>query len=369
MGKAVQTCCARGALLVIFAAVSGCDFLVRPPSVPGIPVPNPDAPRAAARLETEFPLSERGSLVGAPQLIFSRYEDTISNIARSYNLGFEELRQANPDVDPWLPGVDSIIYLPTHYVLPDAPREGLVLNLATLRLFYFPSGEGRRVITHPIGIGRTGWETPLGSATVVSKARNPTWYVPASIRKEHAEMGDPLPAVVPPGPDNPLGEFAMGLSMPGYLIHGTNKPYGVGMRVSHGCVRLYPENIDDLYESVAVGESVHIVNQPVLVAWHEGRLYLEVHAPLEEDERDLAVEARARIETLMTELGQPIGSIDWQLVGQVVSDHLGIPFPVSRFSPVPDRYLAAVTVVENVAKGPEPAQEPTAQILPLADNE
>ena len=180
-------------------------------------------------------------------------------------------------------------------------------------------------------------------------------------------MGDPLPAVVPPGPDNPLGAFAIKLSMPGYLIHGTNQPYGVGMRVSHGCVRLYPENIDDLFEMVAVGEAVHIVNQPVLVAWHEGQLYLEVHKPLEEDQRDLAAEARSRIEALMSELGQPSSSIDWGLVEQVVASQRGLPFPVSRFSPVPDHYLAAVTVVENIA--PIPAAEPTAQITPLLDAE
>ena len=357
----------RAALGALLLALSGCEFLLRPPVEPVLPLPDPGAPRAEARLDTEFPLAPTAGLVGSPQLIFARYEDTLSDIARAYNLGYDELRQANPEIDPWLPGADSVIYLPTHYILPDAPRKGIVLNVATLRLFYFPAEQEGRVITHPVGIGRAGWETPLGSATVVSKARNPTWYVPASIRKEHAEMGDPLPAVVPPGPDNPLGKFVMGLSMPGYLIHGTNQPYGVGMRVSHGCVRLYPENIDDLFEQVSVGESVQIVNQPVLVAWHQGRLYLEVHAPLEEDERDVAAEARTRIETLMSELGQPVGSIDWHLVEQVVSGQRGLPFPVSRFSPVPDRYLAAVTIVENIA--PIPAAEPTVQMSPVLDTE
>ncbi len=358
----------RGIGLVgLLVATAGCDMLIREPAEPVAVLPDPAAPRAQARLETEFALPAETRLIGAPQLTFARYEDTLSDIARAYNLGFEELKQANPGIDPWLPGTDSVIYLPTHFVIPDAPQQGLVLNVATLRLFYFPQAEAGRVITHPIGIGRIGWETPLGSATVVSKARNPTWYVPASIRQEHAEMGDPLPAVVPPGPDNPLGAFAIKLSMPGYLIHGTNQPYGVGMRVSHGCVRLYPENIDDLFEIVAVGEAVHIVNQPVLAAWQEGQLYLEVHKPLEEDQRDLAVEARTRIEAMMSEVGQPLSSIDWGLVEQVVSSQRGLPFPVSRFSPGPDHYLAAVTVVENIA--PTPAAEPTAQIAPLLDAE
>ena len=365
--------------------LSGCDALLRPAVTNELTVPDPAAPRVEARLETEFELAADAHLVGSPQLIFSRYEDTFSDIARAYNLGFDELRQANPDIDPWLPGADSIIYLPTHHIVPDAPREGVVLNLASLRLFYFPepepepepsqaesatefqSADMARVLTHPIGIGRAGWETPVGSGSIVSKARNPTWYVPASIRKEHAEMGDPLPAVVPPGPDNPLGDFAMKLSMPGYLIHGTNQPDGVGMRVSHGCVRLYPENIDALFQRVAVGESVRIVNQPVLVAWQAGRLYLEVHPPLEEDSRDLAAEARALITALMADRGQPTASIDWELVDEVLAARRGMPFPVSRFSPGPQEYLAALTIVENIA--PVLAAEPTVQVSPAPSAE
>jgi L,D-transpeptidase ErfK/SrfK len=176
--------------------------------------------------------------------------------------------------------------LPTQYVLPDVPRRGLILNIASKRLFYFPEvaeGAPVQVLTYPIGIGRVGWETPLGDTTVVSKARDPSWYVPASVRREHAELGDPLPAVVPPGPDNPLGHFVLKLDMPGYLIHGTNQPYGVGMRVSHGCVRLYPENIEPLYDMVGIGEPVTIINEPYLAGWHDGELYFESHSPLEDD--------------------------------------------------------------------------------------
>ena len=139
------------------------------------------------------------------------------------------------------------------------------------------------MLTYPIGIGRVGWETPLGDTTVISKARDPSWYVPASVRREGAEMGNPLPAVVPPGPDNPLGHFVLKLDMPGYLIHGTNQPYGVGMRVSHGCIRLYPENIEPLYGMVGIGEVVTIINEPYLAGWRNGELYLESHSPLEDD--------------------------------------------------------------------------------------
>ena len=345
---------------LLLLSIGGCATM-RPPATDVITAPDPGAPRAEARLNTEFELEGNTRLVGSPQLIFSRYQDTFSDIARAYNLGFDELRQANPEIDPWLPGADSVIYLPTQHIVPDAPPEGVVLNLASLRLFYFhDSDDMERVLTHPIGIGRAGWETPVGSASIVSKARNPAWYVPASIRREHAEMGDPLPAVVPPGPDNPLGDFAMKLSLPGYLIHGTNQPFGVGMRVSHGCVRLYPENIDDLFERVSVGEAVQIVNQPVLVAWHAGQLYLEVHPPLEEDQRDLGDEARTLITQLMATQGQPVASVDWELVEQVLAARRGLPFPVSRFSLPPEAYLAAVTIVENIA--PVTVPEPTVQI-------
>jgi L,D-transpeptidase ErfK/SrfK len=213
------------------------------------------------------------SVIGEPQIVYTKEENTFSDLAREYGLGFDEVVAANPDVDPWLPGDATPVLLPTQYVLPDVPRNGLILNIASKRLFYFPEvaeGEQVQVLTYPIGIGRVGWETPLGDTTVVSKARDPSWYVPASVRREHADLGDPLPAVVPPGPDNPLGHFVLKLDMPGYLIHGTNQPYGVGMRVSHGCVRLYPENIEPLYDMVDIGEPVTIINEPYLAGWRDG---------------------------------------------------------------------------------------------------
>jgi len=191
-----------------------------------------------------FTLDAAGqSVIGEPQVVFATEADTLSDLARTYGLGYDEIIVANPGVDPWLPGAGTPVVLPTQYVLPDVEYRGVVLNIATKRLFYFPTpaeGELQQVMTYPIGIGRVGWETPLGETTVVSKAKDPSWWVPASVRREHAEMGDPLPSVVPPGPDNPLGHRVLKLDMPGYLIHGTNTPYGVGMRVSHGCVRLYP---------------------------------------------------------------------------------------------------------------------------------
>jgi len=230
--------------------------------------------------------SPEQAVIGEPQIVYTKEENTFSDLAREYGLGYDEIVAANPDIDPWLPGDGTAVLLPTQYVLPDVSRRGLILNIASKRLFYFPEvadGAPIQVLTYPIGIGRVGWETPLGDTTVISKARDPSWYVPASVRRERAEMGSPLPAVVPPGPDNPLGHFVLKLDMPGYLIHGTNQPYGVGMRVSHGCIRLYPENIEPLYGMVGIGEAVTIINEPYLAGWRDGELYFESHSPLEDD--------------------------------------------------------------------------------------
>ena len=262
-----------------------------PPPLESLPLEDPIDPN---RFVIESPFQ---SVVGVPQVVFTTAEDTLPDFALEYGVGYDELLAANPGVDPWLPGENRAIIVPTQFVLPEMVREGVVLNIATKRLFYFPADGIKRdpetneitsqvVLTYPIGIGRVGWETPLGATKVVSKAKDPTWWVPSSVRKEHAEMGDPLPSIVPPGPDNPLGTRVLKLDMPGYLIHGTNQPYGVGMRVSHGCVRLYPENIESLYELVDVGEPVTIVNEPYQLGQLNGEWYFESHAPLEDDSVD-----------------------------------------------------------------------------------
>ncbi|MFT3752587.1 MAG: L,D-transpeptidase family protein [Paludibacter sp.] len=250
--------------------------------------PQPVAPPAPMDpLATHsFRLQDGQDVIGEIQVTRASKEDTLSDIARRFNLGYEELVRANPGVDPWVPGEGREIVLPTRFVLPDAPREGLVVNLAALRVFYFPKrqpGELQTVITHPIGIGKVGWTTPEGLTKVTSKRKDPTWTPPASVRKEHAERGDPLPKVVPAGPDNPLGAFAMNLGWPGYLIHGTNKPYGVGMRSSHGCLRFYPEDIALLFHDLAIGTPVRVVNQRVTAGWHAGQLYVQVMPPSEEE--------------------------------------------------------------------------------------
>jgi L,D-transpeptidase ErfK/SrfK len=271
------------------------------------------------------------SVIGEPQIVFSREADTFPDFAREYGLGYDELLAANPDIDPWLPGENTPILLPTQYVIPDVPRKGIVLNIASKRLFYFPEvkdGERTQVITYPVGIGRIGWETPLGEAKVVSKAKDPTWYVPSSVRQEHAEAGDPLPAVVPPGPDNPLGRHVLKLDMPGYLLHGTNQPYGVGMRVSHGCVRLYPENIELLYSLVDVGEKVRIINEPYLAGWKDERLYFESHRPLEDDAVNPDQHLQKIFDTVRKKSGAFSEPREQNQAKAVASQALGVPILV-----------------------------------------
>lgn len=223
-------------------------------------------------------------VVGAVTTVTARHEDTLLDIARRHGLGYEDIVRANPDVDTWLPGEGTEVILPTRYVLPPGPRSGVILNLAEYRLYYYPvpgDGETAVVMTYPISIGRMDWETPLGRTSIISKVTDPSWYPPESIRAEHAADGDPLPRIVPPGPDNPLGKHAMRLGLPGYLIHGTNRPDGVGMRVTHGCIRMFPEDIDYLFGRVGLNTAVRIINEPVKVGWDGDELVVEVHETLE----------------------------------------------------------------------------------------
>ena len=275
----------------------------------------------------ELALSADSAVVGETRVITAKYEDTFVKLAREHNLGFQELKQANPGVDPWLPGEGTEIVLPTQFVLPNAPRRGVVINLPELRLYYFPEGDPERVITHPVSIGRVEWVTPLGRSQIVSKALDPAWYPPESIRREHAADNRPLPRVVPPGPDNPLGRHAMRLSIPGYLIHGTNKPAGVGMRVTHGCIRMFPEDIEGLFAMVPIGTPVHIVNQPYKLALSENGFYLEAHPPL--DDEGLADDAWKMTEltrafVAATEEGQGM-QFDWALAERTTQRSRGVP--------------------------------------------
>jgi L,D-transpeptidase ErfK/SrfK len=279
-----------------------------------------------------YPLPEQGDVVGQVQTIEASQEDTLIDIGLSHGIGFNAMRAANPDTRTWLPGEGAEIVLPTRYVLPPGPREGIVVNLAELRLYYYPSvrdGETPRVETYPIGIGRLDWQTPLGTTTVTHKLENPAWYPPQSIIKEHAERGETLPSVVPPGPDNPLGEHAMLLGIPGYLIHGTNRPQGVGMRVSHGCIRMLPGDIENLIYRVPKGAQVRLINEPVKIGWTpRGTLEVQSYPVPETTPEELA----ERIETTFASVTQAANErgvlVDYARLKDLVVNADGIPHPV-----------------------------------------
>lgn len=215
--------------------------------------------------------------VGAMQTYRARYEDTLVDLARRYNFGYVELLAANPDVDPWLPGDGTRIILPGAHLLPDAPRRGIVVNLTEMRLYYYRRSQ-EPPETFPIGVGREGRDTPLGVKRISRKAANPAWYPPPSIRAEKPD----LPRMVPPGPDNPLGLFALYVSNSLIRIHGTNQPLGVGRRVSSGCIRMYPEDIEALFGMVPAGTQVNFIDQPVKFGWVDGDLHMEVHPSMQQ---------------------------------------------------------------------------------------
>lgn len=304
---------------------------------------------------------EGNDVIGAVSSVVARADDTLLDIARRHGLGYEDIVRANPGVDTWLPGEGTTVVLPTRFVLPPGPRRGVVLNLAEYRMYYYPeakAGEPPVVMTYPMSIGRMDWETPLGLTRIVSKVSNPAWYPPESVRKEHEEEGRPLPRVVPPGPDNPLGRHAMRLGLPSgaYLIHGTNRPAGVGMQVTHGCVRMFPEDIEFLFDQVGVNTEVRIINEPVKMGWDGEQLHLEVHrtldvvpAPVDEDldglvivdpARDVATAesseapVRGRLTSLTVQFvaatNSKPGELDWDFAEQLLERADGIPARVGR---------------------------------------
>jgi L,D-transpeptidase ErfK/SrfK len=218
---------------------------------------------------------ENNTVIGANKTYTVKQNESLIEIARKFDIGFNEIADSNPDLDPFVPGTNVSVEIPTSWVLPDVkPHDGIVINLAEMRLYYFfKKNRSRLVRTFPIGIGSEGNNTPLGNFSVIQKIVNPSWCVPESIRKEKPT----LPKVIPPGPNNPLGTHALRLSLGTILIHGTNKPYGIGRRVSHGCIRLYPEDIPRLFHLVTIGTRVTTVRQPVKVGVKNNEVYIEVH--------------------------------------------------------------------------------------------
>jgi L,D-transpeptidase ErfK/SrfK len=277
------------------------------------------------------PVAERSDLTGRLAGYQMSPEDTLVDLALDKSLGFVALVAANPRVDPWLPRPGELLTLPTANVLPDAPREGIVVNLGELKLYYFPE-KGAEPHVFPIGIGQDGLDTPMGTTTVVRKDKDPAWYPTENMRKRRPE----LPAMVAPGPDNPLGAYSLRLGWPAYLIHGTNTPYGVGRRVSSGCIRLYPDDIEKLFGMVSVGTKVTVVNQPVKLGWHEGELYIQVHWTLQqvdeiEERRGFTQETVEDLHAMIREAAREhVRRVDWDLAELAAAERRGIPVRITR---------------------------------------
>ncbi len=282
---------------------------------------------------SQFFLKKNDSVIGQIAAIYSLEGETLPDIARHFSLGFNEIVQTNKNLDVWQVKSGSKVLLPLMFILPEAPQHGIVINLANMRLFYYPVQNSdqsvKKVVSFPLGIGKKGWSTPKGKTRIIRKTKSPNWTVPVSIRKEHARKGDPLPAVVKAGPDNPLGQYALRLGFPGYLLHGTNKPYGVGLRISHGCVRLYPEHIEALFNEVSVGTPVTIIDQPYLIGWRDNMLYLSVHSGHEKQSKKTNKRLKNKLLKELRKKSEFVGGkIDWFAVKKILTDATGVPTPV-----------------------------------------
>jgi L,D-transpeptidase ErfK/SrfK len=284
-------------------------------------------PRLEENIErNEFSVAKGDDVIGRLAFISLKKGDTLPDIARHFSLGINGVSAANPGVDIWVPKAGERIMLPLSFILPDAHRKGIVLNLAAMRLFQFKGdSESLVVLTYPVGVGTEERPSPTGQMYVERKAFRPTWHVPASIAEDHRKKGDPLPATVLPGPQNPLGECALYLSKSTYLIHGTNKPASIGLRATNGCIRLYPEDVKKLYENTPVKTPVKIVDQPYLIGQRNGVVYMEVHAPPEELDAVEFDKMYAKLRNIEKESGR---TLDWSKVKKVLAEARGIPVPI-----------------------------------------
>jgi L,D-transpeptidase ErfK/SrfK len=336
---------ARAAAIAAFIclAAAGCSLFsewhrTAPPTAPPPAPPAPPQPLPVAN--QRFTLGPDQDVVGVVQVVTVGKDDTLTDIARRFNVGYEEILRANPKVDPWLPGEGREVVVPSQFILPDAPRTGIIINIPAMRIFYYPPvkhGERPVVITHPIGIGKVGWRTPEGVTKIVRSQKDPTWRVPESVRKEHHDNG----------------KYAFYLQWPSYLIHGTNKPAGVGLRSSHGCIRLYPEDIEQFFNMVPIGTQVRVVNQPFLFGWRDGQLYMQAYDVMEDDPRDWThAQKKLLTASLATRLQQQVKAhhqqVDWNLVSSLAHNPRGVPVSVTLPDTSIEQVLAAAPHVQNV---------------------
>jgi L,D-transpeptidase ErfK/SrfK len=314
-------------LLVVIFSLPACTAMTRV---------HEESPLVSRPLEegvvrNEFTVAKGDDVIGRLRYIRLEKGDTLPDIARHFSLGLNGVCAANPGVDIWVPDAEARILLPLNFILPDAPRKGIVINLATMRLFQFKgNNDPVTVVTYPVGVGTEERPSPMGQVRVERKVSRPTWHVPTSIARDHLKKGDPLPATVLPGPQNPLGEYALYLSAQSYLIHGTNKPASIGLRATNGCFRLFPEDIKKLYENTAVKTPVNIVNQPYLLGQSNGVVYLEVHGSGEELDSSELDKVYKKLRTIEKESGRPL---DWSNVKKVLAEARGIPVPIYEKRP------------------------------------
>jgi len=305
---------------------------------------------AGPSVATVYELTDpKQSVVGEDRRIQTVYEDTLYDLARQYSLGSEELIRVNPGIDPWIPGADKTVFIPGRHILPPAPRQGIVINIAEHRLYYYPKPKRHQpqtVISYPVSIGKMDWRTPLGVTEVIAKQKDPWWSPTKSVRDEHAKDGDILPARVPPGPDNPLGTRALrlGAGKGTYLIHGTNNPIAVGLAVTHGCIRMYPEDVEALFPLVPVGTKVRIVNEPVKVAWVGGELLLEAHPPVDAQGQSYEPDVDKFAELLRVAVGGSVVAIHWDYAREVLARADGVLATVGLEVEVPDAAPTAAAV-------------------------
>lgn len=269
------------------------------------------------------------------------YEDTLIHLARTYDLGFIEMRSANPELDPWIPGEGAEVIVPTMHLLPDAPRQGVVINVPEMRIYVYKKGQEPK--TYPIAVGREGLGTPMGKTTITRKAVDPIWRPTPRMRKEDPK----LPAEVLPGPENPMGNRALYLGWPQYAIHGTNKPYGIGRRASSGCIRMYPEDITEIYDMLPVGTVINAVNQPIKVEWIGDELYLEAHPDLEQA---LMMEVQGAVthkklsdtdmKTIIAKAGVYEHLLNWAKIRTIVRERTGYPIKIAQVTPSDKKRVA-----------------------------
>jgi len=328
------------------------------------------------------------SIVGEIKVVQISGANTLPDVARHYDVGYDEITMANPDVDVWLPKPEQHIVVPTQFILPPKPWTGVIINIPQRRLFYFlpvKKGETPKVLTLPVGIAREDWETPLGLSFIKSKQKDPAWFVPKSIRKEHLENeGYELPEYFPPGPNNPMGMLAVETGFRSIFVHGTNRPWGIGMRVSHGCLHLYPEDAATFFDVAVVKTPLRVINEPVLVGRRDNELRISMYRPVIEygpppSRMTLATTAFIPYLQEMKTASSPIYDLDWGRVQSMADSKLDghvVPVPVTTGTPTLESIVAAVPVEAytaepygydaNDARVPDRATQPAA-VAPAGD--